>query len=194
MAPNMIANHFHNTLSMENMLHRTTNLTCTDDENDIPLNPDGTVPTPAEKALDILTNTTTKAVINQELHTWELLTTRHAPFGMPLSEQDGENWWMAADSSAQEEQQLREEENAAQAAAIESTRQAIERNRQAVERIVAILVEESRAELDVRMESLRQIVAMEIQVLELTGDQPAHRRRTRRRRRQERDSGVDCEF
>jgi hypothetical protein len=151
---------------MENMLHRTTNLTCTDNENDAPLNPDGTVPTPAEKALDILTNTTTKAVINRELHTWELLTVRHAPFGMPLSEQVGENWWKAADSSAEEEQQLREQK-AAQAAAIESTRQALERNRQAVQRIVDILVEESMDEVEVTMESLRQTVAMGIQVHEL---------------------------
>ena len=166
MASNMIANHFHTTLSMENMLHRTTNLTCTDNENDVPLNPDGTVPTAAEKALDILTNTTTKAVINGELHTWELLTVRHAPFGMPLSEQVGENWWMAADSSAQEEQQLREE-NVAHSAAIESTRQAIERNHQAIERIVDILVEESMDEVEVTMESLRQTVAMGIQVHEL---------------------------
>ena len=192
MAPNMIAFPFHTTISMENMLYRTTTLTCTDNDGDTPLNPDGTVPTPAEKALDILTNTTTKAVINWELHTWELLTTRHAPFGMPLSEQDGENWWMAADSSAEEEQQLREE-NAALAATIQSTRQAIERNRQAIERIqLDILIEESMAEVDVRMESLRQAVALEFQVHELHGGQPARRRRTRRR--QESDSGVDCEI
>lgn len=194
----MISFPFHTTVSMEAMLHRTTTLTCTDNENDVPLNPDGTVPTPAEKALDILTNTSTKAVINWELHTWELLTTRHAPFGMPLSEQVGENWWMAADSSAEEEQQLREEK-ATLAATIESARQAIE----LIE--LGILIQESMDEVDVRMESLRQAVALEFQIHELQGEQDQvrqrmeraeqpRRQRRRTRRRQERDSGVDCEL
>lgn len=60
----VVASPFHTTLSMENMIHRTTTLTCTDNDEDTPLNPDGSTPTPAQKALDILTNTTTRAVIN----------------------------------------------------------------------------------------------------------------------------------
>jgi hypothetical protein len=75
----LIPSPFHTTVSMEAMVHLTTTLTCTDSDGDIPLHHDGALPTPAQKALDILTNTTTKAVINWKTHTWELLTTRHAP-------------------------------------------------------------------------------------------------------------------
>jgi hypothetical protein len=197
MAPYVYYNSFHTTVSMENMLHRTTTLTCTDDANDIPLNPDGTFPTPAQKALDILTNTTTKAVINWETNAWELLTTRHAPFGMPLSQQqNGENWWMAADTSAAEEQERLERTIADLAL----------RQRALADRMIA----DSMAEVEVRMERLRQAVAMELQAhgrvndeeeddedewvsewIPRRGDQAGHWRPTRR---QARDSGVDCEL
>ncbi|GAB7325018.1 hypothetical protein MBLNU13_g08816t1 [Cladosporium sp. NU13] len=184
MAPCAVYNNFHTTVSMENMHHRTITLTCTDNADDIPLNPDGTFPTPAQKALDILTNTTTKAVVNLDTNAWELLTTRHSPFGMPLSEQHGENWWMAVDTSAAEE-----EERVERAMADLALRQ---------EALVDRMIEESMAEVEVRMETLRQAVAMELQAhdddeevsewIPRRGDQPGRWRRTTRR--QVRDSGV----
>ena len=181
------------------MLHRTITLTCTDNANDIPLNPDGTFPTPAQKALDILTNTTTKAVINWETNAWELLTTRHAPFGMPLSQQQhGDNWWMAADSNAAG---AAEEEERLERAMSDLTL--------SQEAVLDRMIEESMAEVEVRMERLRQSIAMDLQVHGLVddeeeddedewvsewiprrGDQPGRWRRTRRPAR---DSGVYCE-
>lgn len=202
---------------MENMLHRTVTLTCTDSADDIPLNPDGTLPTPAQKSLDILTNTTTKAVVNWETNTWELLTTRHAPFGMPLSEQHGENWWMAADTSAVEEESM---ERTMADLADDAERARLE--------VLDRMIEESMDEAEIRFESLRQAVALEFEVHRLVddddydydydddeeeeekeekeeememeevsewiprrGDQPGRWRRTLRPAR---DSGVDCEL
>lgn len=195
---------------MENMPYRTTTLTCTDSADDIPLNPDGSLPTPAQKALDILTNTTTRAVINWETHTWELLTTRHAPFGMPLSQQqNGEDWWMVDGSSAVEEalkesaRQAREsnEVDLQIAEIITEAEAVIERSRRDFERMqLDVQIEESMAEAEATIESLRHNVGMEVQLHALEIEQARvseqiERGERRIRRRQARDSGVDwCEL
>jgi hypothetical protein len=190
----------HTTISMEAMHHRTTTLTCTDADGDIPLNPDGTLPTPAQKALDILTNTTTRAVINCETHTWELLTIRHTPFGMPLSEQIGENWWIAIDSSAAAEEKPKEEPKVPKSdltVMMDSAREAIE----LIE--LGIDMEESMAETEVLIEDLRRRVGLEVQLRELRVQQMQvarqiqrreQRREMRSRRRQTRHLGADCKF
>jgi hypothetical protein len=190
----LIPSPFHTTVSMEAMVHRTTTLTCTDSDSDIPLHHDGTLPTPAQKALDILTNTTTKAVINWETHTWELLTTRHAPFGMSLSQQrNGKNWWMAVDSSKADSSAAGEEPKAPKselAAMMESAREAIE----IIE--LGIEMEESMEETEVLLEGLCQNVGLEVQLhaLEVQQRQVSRqiRRGERRTRRQAHDS--DCEL
>jgi hypothetical protein len=190
----------HTTISMEAMPHRTTTLTCTDADGDIPLNPDGTLPTPAQKALDMLTNTTTRAVVNRETHTWELLTIRHAPFGMPLSEQTGENWWIAVDSSVTAEEKPKAEPKPQKAdlkAMLEDTRQAIE----LIE--LGIDMEESMAKTEVLIEDLRHRVGLEVRLHELRVQQQQvarqiqrreQRREMRSRRRQTRHLGPDCKF
>lgn len=180
----VVASPFHTTLSMENMPHRTITLTCTDNDEDTPLNPDGTLPTPAQKALDILTNTTTRAVINWETNAWELLTTRHAPFG--------KNWWRAVDSSAIENRWIAAVSSAVEEALKESARQAresneidlqiaeiiteaevvIERSRQNFERMqLDVQIEESMAEAEFTIESLRRNVGREVQLPALRVEQ-----------------------
>jgi hypothetical protein len=188
----------HTTISMDAMHHRTATLTCTDDPSDIPLNADGTLPTPAQKALDILTNTTTRAVINRETHTWELLTIRHAPFEMPLSEQIGENWWIAVDSSAVAAEKPKAEPKVPKSdltAMMESAREAIE----VIE--LGIDMEESMTQTDVLLEDLRHRVGLEVQLHELRVQQMQvarriqrreQRREMRSRRRQTRHLGPDC--
>lgn len=208
----IIASPFHTTLSMENMPHRTITLTRTGSDEDMPLNPDGTIPTPAQKALDILTNTTTRAVVNWQTNTWELLTTRHAPFG--------ENWWIAADSSAVVRRWMAVDSSAVEEALKESAQQArefneidlqiaeiiseaqvvIERSRRNFERMqLDMQIEESMAEAEFTIENLRQNVGREVQLhtLEVEQAQVSEQieRGERRIRRQARDSGVDwCEL
>ena len=74
------------------------NLTITDDETDFALNPDGSFPTKEDIAVDAMINTRTHVVRNEDTGEWQRVTTRHAPFGMPLSQQQGDKWWLAAPS------------------------------------------------------------------------------------------------
>ena len=200
MAPSFL----HTTISMENMVHTTRDLTCTDSADDIPLNPDGTLPTPAEKALDILNNTTVETVYNRETNAYELLTTRHAPFGMPLSEQYGELWWIAPDTSpidAEIEEAMVNLDGAmadlAEAVIEESTMvdAMIEESMMAdAEQAVADLTVVVGLELELgalELEQERVLQQIRVQQIRALVVQPTRRRHNRRERR---DSGVDCEF
>lgn len=85
----------YNLIDINSLAHVTENETCTDEPGDILLNPDGTFPTPGDKARDLLNNTTVRVRTNFETGAHELVTVRRAPFGMPLSEQHTDDkWWL----------------------------------------------------------------------------------------------------
>lgn len=136
---------FYKYTNFESMAQIYQDDTLTDNALDIPLNPDGTLPSVRDKALDALNNTTTFTVFNPSTRKDELLIIRHAPFGMPLSQQDGPKWWLNPDSET---------------AAIEERAEAAVRNEIDYLRQTVELVEAEIATLDA-IDDLRQAVELD---------------------------------
>jgi hypothetical protein len=114
------------TMHIENMVHTTRDLTGTEDADENPLNADGSAPTPREKALDLLVNTTVTMVFNPATNKYELLTTRHAP----------SMWWLER-SMREIEQQCEDGvddamDNLSQAVAIQAELAAVQHDHEAL--------------------------------------------------------------